>query len=145
MMMNNGAKQHMTGTDLIEFRHVTVPAHSRQLCELRRELDSWLTAIDVPSDIRFALVVAANEAATNVVEHAYRAGRSGTVEMAFWIELGVASIEVCDHGKWSPVPARGPAGEGGCGIPLMRALAEQVRIDHDQQGTRVLIQQTLPL
>lgn len=145
MMMNNGAKQRMIGTGLIEFRHVTVPAHPRQLCELRRELDYWLTAVEVPKDIKFALVLAANEAATNVVEHAYRAGRNGTVEMACWIELGVASIEVSDHGKWSPVPAQGPAGERGSGIPLMRALAEQVRIDHDQRGTRVLIQQTLPL
>jgi anti-sigma regulatory factor (Ser/Thr protein kinase) len=137
------AGQDLANGDLIEFKHVTVQASASHLAGLRRELHSWLADVAMPERAQFALVIAANEAATNAIEHAYGPTEAGTVELTFWIETGVASIEISDHGHWRQQPEHDDNRRRG--IPLMRAFAETVHIDHDQLGTRVLLQQTLAL
>lgn len=121
--------------ELIEFRRVTIPAQSRHLAALRRDLRCWLAAIPLTEDGVSALTLAVNEAATNAIEHAYAPAESGIVELACWTEPGVVCIEVSDRGHWRRrLP--GHATDGG-GIQVMRRCADVVVIDHDQQGTRV--------
>ncbi|MGH3795388.1 MAG: ATP-binding protein [Pseudonocardiaceae bacterium] len=137
-----GAPDDLFAPELIEFRRVTMPAQGRHLAGLRRELRCWLAAFALTDDGVSALILAVNEAATNVIEHAYAPTESGIVELAFWTEPGAVCIEVCDRGHWRPRPP-GHLTDGGRGIPLMRSCADVVLIDHDRRGTRVYIRQAL--
>ncbi|MBF6354101.1 SpoIIE family protein phosphatase [Nocardia higoensis] len=131
--------------------HLDLPAEAGLLSGLRRTLRSWLWAAAVPHELASDLVAAANEACTNSVEHAYPAGgTSPRVELNAYTrhEPGSESgaeklvIEVFDTGVWRPRSA--DPGNRGRGIDMMRALTDELEIDHSDTGTRVRMSVTLP-
>ena len=125
------------------FGHQVWPARAGALTLIRREVRRWLAPLEVMPDAEADLVLAVNEAATNVIDHAYRApGDQGVVEVFFWTEPGAVFIEVVDHGRWRPPDPH--AGGLGLGIEIMQRLAEAVLIHHDGRGTRVLLCHSLP-
>jgi anti-sigma regulatory factor (Ser/Thr protein kinase) len=84
------------------------------------------------------IVLAANEATSNVAEHAYAPATAvDTVEVTFWVEAQAVCVEVLDHGRWrSPAPLPGARGHG---IKIMNSLIQTVLIHYDARGTRVLL------
>src|SRR5690606_38401974 len=131
--------------------HVDLPAEAALLSGLRRTLRSWLAAAAVPHELATDLIAAANEASTNSVEHAYRdGGESPLVRLSAFIERppGVPTgaeklvIEVVDTGVWRPRAA--DPGNRGRGIDMMRALTDELEIDHSERGTRVRMVVNLP-
>jgi anti-sigma regulatory factor (Ser/Thr protein kinase) len=129
--------------DTAAFGHRVWPARAGALTLIRREVRRWLAPLEVMPDAKADLVLAVNEAATNVIDHAYRApGDQGVVEVFFWTEPGAVLIEVVDHGRWRPPDPH--AGGLGRGIEIMQRLAEAVLIHHDGRGTRVLLCHSLP-
>lgn len=95
-------------------------------------------------EVEADLVLAVNEAASNVIDHAYRTpvARAAVVEVIFWAEPGALLLEVVDHGHWrSPGPHTTGRGRG---IEIMQRLVEGVLIRHDARGTRVLLRHSLP-
>ncbi|MFC4949198.1 ATP-binding protein [Pseudonocardia sp. GCM10023141] len=128
-------------SQLVEFSHLTIPAHPTKLSPLRRHLRRCLC--NIPQDRRDEIVLAVSEAVTNSVTHAYEPGRHGTIEVTLWTESEALWIEVRDHGQWR-VPAAEPRPTGhGLGIRLMQQLFTCVLIHHDRHGTQVLLQQPL--
>ncbi|HXV92918.1 MAG TPA: ATP-binding protein [Pseudonocardia sp.] len=121
----------------VEFLHRSWPADPAQLSVIRRQLAQWLAPLALTEDEIADVVLAVDEAAANVVRHAYGPGESGAVELTLWTEPGTLYIEVVDHGQWRP-PAAEPV-EGGRGIGLMNSMAEAVMIHFDQRGSRVLL------
>nr|WP_280510922.1 SpoIIE family protein phosphatase [Nocardia farcinica] len=130
--------------------HLRVPAEATRLSALRRTLQAWFSAAAVPHDLAADLVAAANEACSNSIEHAYRAAADSgeVVDLAARIELDPDGdterlvIEVVDTGTWQP---RSPdPGYRGRGLDMMRALTEELDIDHSGPGTRVRMSVTLP-
>jgi anti-sigma regulatory factor (Ser/Thr protein kinase) len=74
------------------FGHQVWPARAGAPTLIRREVRRWLAPLDVMPDAEADLVLAVNEAATNVIDHAYRApGDQGVVEVFFWTEPGAVS------------------------------------------------------
>lgn len=122
----------------VEFVHRSWPADSEQLAVIRRELSQWLAPLGLTDDETADVVLAVDEAAANVVRHAYGAEESGPVELTLWTEAGTLSIEVVDHGSWRP-PVPDPSQETGRGIPLMSNMSESVLIHYDDRGSRVLL------
>ncbi|MBF6088082.1 SpoIIE family protein phosphatase [Nocardia cyriacigeorgica] len=122
--------------------HVEVPAGAEQLSIVRRTLKAWLTAAAVPHDLASDLVAAANEAASNSIEHAYRDTGSGVVELSARCDTETVEIRVTDTGNWKPQSA--DRGYRGRGLDMMRALTEELDIDHSGSGTRVRMSVTLP-
>lgn len=128
---------------------IDVPAKADQLAALRRTLKDWLNAAAVPHDLAADLVAAANEACSNSIEHAYRNGAAGTddipnsrVVLTAECDTQTVNIVVMDTGHWKPRAADpGPRGRG---IDMMRALTEDLEIDHTETGTRVRMWVTLP-
>ncbi|MGW4356231.1 SpoIIE family protein phosphatase [Nocardia sp. NPDC004582] len=112
-----------------------VPADARELSQLRRALRTWLTAAAVPHDLAVDLVSAANEACSNSIEHAYLGGEPGRVRLCADSGMDTLTIEVSDSGVWRPLPA--DPGNRGRGIAMMRALTDQLDIDHSGPGTLV--------
>ncbi|MEV6772220.1 SpoIIE family protein phosphatase [Nocardia sp. NPDC051030] len=119
-----------------------VPAQASQLSGLRRAFRGWLAAAAVPHDTAVDLVAAANEACSNSIEHAYLGSEPGRVVLTAECGLDTLSIEVADAGAWRPLPA--DPGHRGRGIAMMRALTDQLDIDHSGPGTRVRMSVRLP-
>ena len=110
-------------------------ARARSLVSIRRALYRWLTDLHVPDDVVHDVVMAASEAAANVVEHAYGPD-SGTITIVGSLEDDrVVRLEVRDTGTWrgSSRPDRGQ------GVPLMRALMDDVVVDSSSAGTVVTL------
>ena len=133
------------------FGHRVWPARAGALTPIRREVRWWLAPLDVIPEAEADLVLAVNEAAANVIDHAYRTGADtggdtddgrAVVEVFFWTEPGAVLLEVVDHGQWRP-PGPHAAGRG-YGIAIMHRLVEAVLIHHDARGTRVLLRHSLP-
>lgn len=122
-----------------------VPARPDRLAMLRRTLAAWLSSAAVPHNLTSDLVAATNEACSNSIEHAYRNGGGDGERVVLTAECvgDRVVIETTDTGTWRPRPADpGPRGRG---IDMMRALTEELEIDHHLgPGTRVRMSVTLP-
>lgn len=126
----------------IEFVHRSWPADSEQLVLIRHELAGWLAPLALTDDEVGDVVLAVDEAAANVVRHAYGPGESGAVELTLWTEPGTLCVEIVDHGVWRP-PAAAEV-DGGRGISLMSTMSESVLIHFDARGSRVLLRHRIP-
>ena len=84
------------------------------------------------------LLIAVGEASTNAVEHAYGPD-GGTVTVHMELQPPNVLATVRDTGRWRP-----PHGVGrGRGILFMRNCSDDLRIDHGQSGTTVVIRRHL--
>jgi anti-sigma regulatory factor (Ser/Thr protein kinase) len=89
------------------------------------------------------LVLAVNEAAANVLDHA-----AGEGEIHAWHDDRFVSVEVRDR-LGQLIPAHADAGDPGVstlrgrGLWLMRRLCDEVQITRDPQGSTVLLRQAL--
>jgi anti-sigma regulatory factor (Ser/Thr protein kinase) len=138
--------------DLVEFAHRAWPAHHLQLAPIHAETRRWLAPLDLSDDTEQALVRAVDEAASNVVEHAYApvatdgattdgARSDDVVELTFWTEGQTVCIEIVDHGHWQPPDA---TTRSRCsGFAIMNQLVQTVLVHYDVRGTRVLLRGTM--
>jgi serine/threonine-protein kinase RsbW len=122
---------------------LVIPARAEYiaLCRLALTGLSRLRAIseDVLEDLKLALT----EAATNSVRHAYRERSPGSVEIVYELHPDRLAIEVTDDGAgFEPsdrLPGGEPLAEGGLGIAIIRAIADDVEIGAhpDRKGSRL--------
>jgi serine/threonine-protein kinase RsbW len=91
---------------------------------------------EVLGDLKLALT----EACTNSVRHAY-AGGEGSVQILYELHSDRLVVEVTDEGHGFEVPARPGAvldgqelNEGGLGIAIIEALADELEIREREQG-----------
>jgi serine/threonine-protein kinase RsbW len=87
------------------------------------------------SDLKLALT----EACTNSVRHAYREGRQGSVDILYQLEPDRLVVEVEDDGRGFEVEevessGNGDLSEGGLGIAIIRAVADEVEIGERESG-----------
>lgn len=116
--------------------HRVGPATGDQLAPIRRALADWARAIGAAEDLIEEIVLATDEAMSNVISHAYP-DRPGEFELRAESrpESGRIEITLRDQGRWQP-PAQ-PDIRHGRGLPLIRALAEQASIEPSSVGTTV--------
>jgi serine/threonine-protein kinase RsbW len=87
------------------------------------------------SDLKLALT----EACTNSVRHAYE-GKVGTVEIVYRLEPDRLVVDVLDDGAGFVADenvdnsGNGDLNEGGLGIAIIRAVADEVEIGPNQSG-----------
>lgn len=110
---------------------------------VRNEFAAWLGRRVELNAVRFSdVVLAVNEALANAAEFAYLKTRGvGTidVEAVQNSDAATLTVTVTDQGCWRE-PDPGTRGRTrGRGIPLMRALADDVTIDTSQLGTTVCL------
>ncbi len=118
--------------------HHTVPAEPGELVSVRRFLARWLKRHDAdPHDIE-AITLACGEACANAIEHAYRP-HATSFEVSGRSRSGTIEIEVRDSGSWRP-----PRGiDRGRGVPLMKAMMDEVRVSSDPKGTTITMRYRL--
>jgi anti-sigma regulatory factor (Ser/Thr protein kinase) len=100
---------------------------------VRAILDEIADEYQLPRDERFELKMIATEALTN----ALRGNPEEPVRIRILPTPEAIEVEVADRGTFDP--SRRVDAEGGRGIPLMLALADEVHFSSGASGTRVRV------
>jgi serine/threonine-protein kinase RsbW len=118
---------------------LTIPAKAEYITLGRLALTAIARVRPLSDETLSDLKLALTEACTNSVRHAYREGRAGTVEILYQIEPDRLVVEVADDGQgFEPADlggrGNGDLSEGGLGIAIIRAVADEVEIDERESG-----------
>jgi serine/threonine-protein kinase RsbW len=145
-MMSQAMTSSTNGGGLVV--RLTIPARPEYitLCRLALTGIGRLRALsdELLADLKLALT----EAASNSVRHAY-GERVGVVEISYELLPDRLVIEVTDDGEgFDPAEAVGPPdelSEGGLGIAIIRAIADEVEIGRqaDGKGSRLRFEKAL--
>jgi len=117
---------------------ITTAATPMSARVLRQALRRLALSIGLNESATFDLLVAAGEAISNAIEHAYGI-KEGTVQVRASHNGSKLLAEVIDRGTWRPPQNTGR----GRGLKLMRSLMEKVEIETNANGT--LVRLTMPL
>jgi serine/threonine-protein kinase RsbW len=104
---------------------LTIPAKAEYITLGRLTLTALAGVRPVSDETLHDLKLALTEACTNSVQHAYRDGRAGTVEILYELEPDRLAVEVADQGPGFEVLAEADGGddelsESGLGIAILR-------------------------
>jgi anti-sigma regulatory factor (Ser/Thr protein kinase) len=108
------------------------------LAPLRRALARWLDANGVAAKVAYDIVLAANESATNAIEHAYGPG-AASFDFAATRDGDAVEMVVRDTGQWRP--ARGE--HRGRGLNVMRATMDSVDVERGTAGSEVRLRRVV--
>ena len=108
---------------------------------LREALREWLdSSVDISAERVCDIVLATDEALTNVSEHAYRdlpGAGAVTLDLSYDAPAATIEIQVTDQGHWrepAPTPITATRGRG---LILMKKLADACTVDGRVDGTSV--------
>ena len=118
---------------------LTIPARAEYITPCRLALTGIARVRDLPDEVLADLKLALTEAASNSVRHAYSGDdHAGVVEISYELRPDKLVIEVTDDGEgFDPAESRGPPeelSEGGLGISIIRAIADEVEIGTQPGG-----------
>jgi serine/threonine-protein kinase RsbW len=128
---------------------LTIPARAEYITLGRLALTGISRLRPLSDELLADLKLALTEAASNSVRHAYADGGEGTVEILYELHGDRLVIEVTDEGAgFDPRHADGNGEgltEGGLGIAIIRAIADEVEIGArpDGGGSRLRFTKTL--
>jgi serine/threonine-protein kinase RsbW len=127
--------------------HLRVIARRDELRRIRVYVSDSLAPY-ISSSLARAITLAVDEAASNVVVHAYEGTSAGPLDVQITVWETRIDIELIDEGTpltgfhlpADPPPLRLIAGKrGGLGLPLMRKLMDSVRIERVGNRNRCLL------
>jgi len=118
---------------------LTIPARAEYITLCRLALTGIARVRDLPDEVLADLKLALTEAASNSVRHAYADDdHAGVVEISYELLPDRLVIEVSDEGEgFDPDEAEGAPeelSEGGLGIAIIRAIADDVQIGTQPGG-----------
>jgi anti-sigma regulatory factor (Ser/Thr protein kinase) len=136
------AVTHLRPAQQAEELRVVRAATVDSLAAIRSVVSTWARGAGLPADALVDLLLAVGEATANVVDHAYRGGAPGSVEVDLQVRARrsgrVIVARIRDHGRWRPESP--PSRDRGRGLPMIRALAEKLRVATTAQGTEVFLE-----
>ncbi|MFZ1161820.1 SpoIIE family protein phosphatase [Mycobacterium sp.] len=112
------------------------------LSEIRHKLAAWLQSAEVPEEQVADIVLAANEACANSIEHGYRQRKPGKVRVDGENDGARVHLKVTDGGSWKPAAV--DPGVRGRGLLLIRAVSNWLEMDCTPSGTTVDMSFDLP-
>ena len=118
---------------------LTIPAKAEYITLGRLALTAIARVRPLSEETLSDLKLALTEACTNSVRHAYEEGRTGVVEILYQLEPDRLVVEIIDEGAGFKPDEVEPEGngdlsEGGLGIAIIRAVADEVEIDQRETG-----------
>ena len=117
---------------------LTIPARAEYITLCRLALTGIARLRELSDELLADLKLALTEAASNSVRHAYGDADVGVVEISYQLFPDRLVIEVVEEGEgFDPVAAEGNAddlSEGGLGIAIIRAIADEVEIGAQPGG-----------
>src|SRR3954464_6341295 len=118
---------------------LTIPAKPEYITLGRLALTGLAGLRPLSPEVLGDLKLALTEACSNSVRHAYSDGREGLVEICYELHSDRLVVEVADDGEgFDPSVldqnGDGDLSEGGLGIALIRALADELELGDRDQG-----------
>ena len=117
---------------------LTIPARAEYITLGRLALTGISRLRPLSDELLADLKLALTEAASNSVRHAYTDDSPGVVQIVYELHADSLTIEVTDDGEgFDPAEADGPPEkltEGGLGIAIIRAIADEVEIGAHPSG-----------
>ena len=118
---------------------LTIPAKAEYITLGRLALTAIARVRPLSDETLSDLKLALTEACTNSVRHAYEEGRTGVVEIVYQLEPDRLVVEIADDGAgFKPeeveLGGNGDLSEGGLGIAIIRAVADEVEIGERESG-----------
>ncbi len=122
---------------------ITFPARFEFLDEIRQFVGEEARRAGFDEKEIYSIQLAADEAASNVIEHAYQGIPNGEIEISCEFRDDALVIVLHDHGKsFDPRKVRVPDLKadlskrqiGGLGLYLMRRLMDEVRFESAGEG-----------
>ena len=117
---------------------LTIPARAEYITLCRLALTGIGRLRELSDELLADLKLALTEAASNSVRHAYGDQDPGVVEISYELFSDKLVIEVTDEGEgFDPVAAEvtgDELSEGGLGIAIIRAIADEVEIGAQPGG-----------
>jgi serine/threonine-protein kinase RsbW len=119
---------------------LTIPAKPEYITLGRLALTGLAGLRPVSAETLGDLKLALTEACSNSVRHAYSDGRDGFVEIRYELHSDRLVVEVADDGEgFDPSELDGNGdedlSEGGLGIAIIRALADELELGHRDAGS----------
>lgn len=124
-------------------RKVKFPAQFQYLDEIRDFVAEIARQGGFSDKEIYSIQLAADEAASNIIEHAYEGVTDGELEIACGMKGDLLTITLHDHGQpFDPASVRPPDLKadlsdrqiGGLGIYLMRKLMDEVEYESSTHG-----------
>ena len=123
----------ITGTQVT----LTIPARPEYVTLCRLALTGLSRLRELPDETLADVKLALTEACSNAVRHAYPDG-TGAVEIVYELQPDRLVIEVADGGAGfeaaPPTERRDELTEGGLGIAIIRAVADELEIGRRSSG-----------
>ncbi|HXV33149.1 MAG TPA: ATP-binding protein [Gaiellaceae bacterium] len=118
---------------------LVIPAKAEYIALGRLAVTGLLRTRAVEPEVIADVKLALTEACSNSIRHAYADGRQGEVEIRYELADASLAVEVSDDGGgFDPELLEadpGGLGEGGLGIAIIRALADDLSIGPRSGGT----------
>jgi len=139
--------EDLAGQDLLAQAAMEVHSNTREL-EALRKLIEWFcrdeSGVGLTEYERSTLVLAVNEAAANILGHAYDASREGHVQVSLEAIPGEVRVDMADWGRpWEPSGVQPPAFDGsrdhGFGIFVIKNTVDEHRYYRDDLGRNHLL------
>ena len=112
---------------------LTLPAEPRAVSAARHRLRGWLSDMGFDSEQSIDITLAANEACTNAVEHAYGPSEVANFRLIAECSPTAVVVRVSDQGGWRP-----PRGsQRGRGLRVISELMDQLEVHRASAGTTV--------
>jgi anti-sigma regulatory factor (Ser/Thr protein kinase) len=113
------------------------PSLATELVGIREAVRDALAAAGIGGPVVDDLVLAASEAAGNVVRHAY-GGEPGPVEVTMQREADTVRLTIRDQGSWKHSSTKGRRG-----LEIMQAVTDEATIQKHKTGTTVTLERRL--
>jgi len=111
-------------------------AKAEQLAGIRRSIEGWTERAGLPRDLSEMVALAVYEAMANVVEHAYRDGGPGPLDVEIRHDGDAVVVIVGDEGHWH-VSTPTEQQYRGRGLALIERLTGQLSVMPSPNGTTV--------
>ena len=131
----------------MRMRKAKYPAQFQYLDEIRDFVAEVASKAGFDGKEVYSIQLATDEAASNIIEHAYQGVSDGEIELSCGMQGDLLTIILQDHGKpFDPASVRPPNLKadlserqiGGLGIYLMRKLMDDVRYESVPNGGNLL-------
>lgn len=119
----------LTGVEPVTLR---VPANPVSCAVLRSGLRRFLDRCPLDEQQRSNVLLAAGEAVANAIEHPQERS-DDVVQLKAWLDKTRVTVQVQDSGQWKPQEVS----DRGRGIPMMKALVQEVKIWNNDHRTSV--------
>jgi anti-sigma regulatory factor (Ser/Thr protein kinase) len=127
---------------------LNLPAEERLVPAARSAIAGFLLAVGVSEDTVDDIVLAIDEACSNVLQHAFPPGYPGTYELRADLRPEEVVVEVADHGvgfEAMELRSGGMLDPSGRGLDIMRRVMTSVEVESPRQGggTRLRLRKRL--